>query len=77
MPRPAPEVLRDVLDLPEKEQLDVVSEVLAHIDGPRDAAWEEAWLTELRRRHQDRALSLTPEQEWPQVEKRLLARFSR
>jgi hypothetical protein len=73
MARQAQQVLRDVLELPENEQLAIASRLLDHLDGPRDAGWEEAWLDELRRRQQDPA-SLSSEQEWSQVEKRLAKR---
>jgi hypothetical protein len=76
MPRQAQQILRDVLELPEEEQLAIASRLLDHLDGPRDAAWEEAWLDELRRRQGDPA-SLSPEQEWSQVEKRLAERHGR
>jgi len=76
MARQAEQVLRDVLELPEAEQLAVASLLLDHLDGPRDAGWEEAWLDELRRRQTDPA-SLNSEQEWSQVEKRLAEQHGR
>jgi hypothetical protein len=45
--RAAQDLLRDVLELPEGDRLDIVAEVLARLDGPPDPAWESAWRAEL------------------------------
>jgi hypothetical protein len=42
-------LLQDVLGLPEDERLELASEIIASVDGPRDADWESAWLAELDR----------------------------
>jgi hypothetical protein len=76
MARQAQQILSDVLELPEEEQLAIASRLLDHLDGPRDPGWEDAWLDELRKRHADPA-SLSSEQEWSQVEKRLAERHGR
>jgi putative addiction module component (TIGR02574 family) len=46
----AQRLLQDVLALPEDERLEFASEIIASVDGPHDADWEEAWLAELDRR---------------------------
>jgi putative addiction module component (TIGR02574 family) len=46
----ARKLLEEVLSLPENERLELASEIIASVDGPRDANWEAAWLGELDRR---------------------------
>ena len=46
----ARKILQDVLTLPEDERLELASEIIASVDGPRDADWDAAWLAELDRR---------------------------
>jgi hypothetical protein len=41
--------LQDVLALPEAERLELASEIIASVDGPRDTDWETVWLNELDR----------------------------
>jgi putative addiction module component (TIGR02574 family) len=41
---------QDALVLPEDERLELASEIIASVDGPRDADWDAAWLAELDRR---------------------------
>lgn len=43
-------ILQDVLTLPENERLELASEIIASVDGPRDADWDATWLAELDRR---------------------------
>ena len=43
----ARKILQDVLALPEDERLELASEIIASVDGPRDADWDAAWLAEL------------------------------
>ena len=46
----ARKILQDVLTLPEDERLELASEIIASVDGPRDTDWDAAWLAELDRR---------------------------
>ena len=46
----ARKLLQDVLALPEDERLELASEIIASVDGPPDADWDAAWLSELDRR---------------------------
>ncbi|MBW2526305.1 MAG: addiction module protein, partial [Deltaproteobacteria bacterium] len=50
MTNTARKLLDDVLLLPEDERLELASEIIASVDGPPDANWEQAWLAELDRR---------------------------
>jgi hypothetical protein len=75
MSRPAQDLLRDVLDLPERDRLDIVVEVLARLDGPVSPDWEAAWLAELDRREQTGSAEPTPDEEWPAVRARILAGY--
>lgn len=52
MSEAACKILQDVLALPEDERLELASEIIASIDGPKDADWEATWLAELDRRTQ-------------------------
>jgi putative addiction module component (TIGR02574 family) len=40
----------EALALPEEERLALATDLIASIDGPADAGWDEAWATELERR---------------------------
>lgn len=50
MSEAARKLLDEVLALPEDERLELASEIIASVDGPRDADWEASWLAELDRR---------------------------
>ena len=73
MARRAEDLLRDVLELPEADRLDLIVEVLAQLDGPRDPDWDEAWLAELDRREESTPDQPTAEEEWSVVRARLRA----
>ena len=73
MARRAEDLLRDVLELPEPDRLDLVVEVLAQLDGPRDPDWDEAWLAELDRREASAPDEPTADEEWSVVRSRLRA----
>jgi len=49
MTNTARKLLDDVLLLPEDERRELASEIIASVDGPPDADWEQAWLAELDR----------------------------
>ncbi len=76
MTRPAQDLLHDVLDLAEPDQLAIISELLAHLDGAADPDRDEAWLAELDRRHATEAASLSSETELAAVQGRLRAALS-
>ena len=65
-----------MLELPEGERLDVVSEVLARLHGEPDPDWEAAWLAELDRRELADAAEPTSDEEWATVRARILNRSS-
>jgi len=72
----ARKLLADVLALPEEERVEIASEVLASLDGPPDADWDDVWLAELERREHAAAARGTPAPEWSEVRARILARLA-
>jgi putative addiction module component (TIGR02574 family) len=73
----ARKILQDVLALPEDERLELASDIIASVDGPRDADWDAAWLAELDRRTkaaEDRGESGS---DWTDVRARILKRLGR
>ena len=77
MTGPARRLLQDVLALPEDERLELASEIIASVDGPRDADWESAWLAELDRRVEAASARGEPAAEWTEVRGRILRRLGR
>ena len=77
MTQPARKLLRDVLDLPEEDRVQIATEVLASLDGPPDADWDAAWAAELERRQQAAEERGEPAPEWAEVRARILARLAR
>ena len=71
----ARKLLQDVLALPEDERLEVASEIIASVDGPRDADWESAWLAELDRRADAARSRGGTASEWTEVRARILKRL--
>jgi Putative addiction module component len=61
-----------MLELPEGERLDVVTEVLARLQGEPDPDWEATWLAELDRRELAGPAEPTSDEEWPAVRARIL-----
>ena len=73
----ARKILQGVPTLPENERLELASEIIASVDGPRDADWDAAWLAELDRRTEaakDRGESGA---DWTDVRGRILKRLGR
>jgi putative addiction module component (TIGR02574 family) len=71
----ARKLLKDALALPEDERVVVASEIIASLDGPADADWNEAWIAEL-----DRRMDAAKEQgqlgaDWADVRARILQRL--
>jgi putative addiction module component (TIGR02574 family) len=77
MTGPARRLLQDVLALPEDERLELASEIIASVDGPRDADWESAWLAELDRRVEAASARGEPAAGWTDVRGRILRRLGR
>lgn len=71
----ARKLLDEVLALAEEDRVKIASEVLASLDGPPDADWDEAWVAELERRERAAAERGTPAPEWSEVRARILARL--
>ena len=71
--RAAQDLLRDVLELPEGDRLDIVAEVLARLDGPPEPGWEAAWLAELDRRDASEEREPSANEEWSRVRARVLS----
>jgi hypothetical protein len=46
----AQKVLGEALDLTDEERAEVALELVASLDGPRDAGAEDAWVAEIERR---------------------------
>jgi putative addiction module component (TIGR02574 family) len=77
MGMPAEKVLQEALALGKDERLRLVSELLASVDGPADANWEDAWRSELDGRLREADAGGSPDEEWPDVEQRIRARLAR
>ncbi|MBZ0236389.1 MAG: hypothetical protein K8M05_28940 [Deltaproteobacteria bacterium] len=50
--------------------------MIASVDGPADAGWDEAWQAELLRREQAAAARAEPAPEWSTVRARILAKLA-
>jgi putative addiction module component (TIGR02574 family) len=70
-------LLQDVLALPEDERLELASEIIASVDGPRDANWEGAWLAELDRRVEAANARGDASPAWTDARARILERLGR
>jgi putative addiction module component (TIGR02574 family) len=75
MTNPARRLLEDALALPEKERLELASEILASVDGPKDEDWDSAWLAELDRRVAATKSNGDVPAEWSEVRSRILGRI--
>jgi hypothetical protein len=64
----AKKVVDQALALDEHDRLEIVSEILASVDGPVDPDWEEAWAEELRKRE----ASSEPLSDWAAARARIL-----
>ncbi len=72
----ARKLLEDALALPENERLELASEIIASVVGPRDGDWEAAWLEELDRRV-DAAEHRASASDWTDARSRILKRLGR
>jgi putative addiction module component (TIGR02574 family) len=73
----ARKILNDVLALSEEERLELASEIIASVDGPRDADWESTWLAELDARVEAAKGRGRVGEEWTDVRARILGRLGR
>ena len=73
----ARKLLQEVLNLPEDERLKLASEIIASVDGPRDAGWEAAWLGELDRRVDAAKRRGESGSDWTDARSRVLRRLGR
>jgi len=73
----ARKLLQDALALPEDERLELASEIIASVDGPGDADWDSAWLTELDRRADAAKARGETASEWSDARARILKRLGR
>ena len=72
----ARKLLNDVLDLPEEDRVRIATELLASLDGPADADWDDSWVAELERRQEAAANRGEPASEWVEARARILARLA-
>ena len=73
----ARKILQGVPTLPENERLELASEIIARVDGPRDADWDAAWLAELDRRTEADKERGGSGADWSDVRARILNRLRR
>ena len=73
----ARKLLHDVLGLSEEDRVRIATELLASLDGPPDADWDEAWAAELDARQAAAARRGESAPEWREVRSRILARLGR
>jgi hypothetical protein len=67
----ARKLVDEALALNEHDRLEVASEILASVDGPGDAAWEDTWAAELRQRDVAGARAA----DWADARSRILSRL--
>ena len=77
MTSPARKLLENALSLPEEDRLELASELIASVDGPQDADWEQAWLAEVDRRVHAATKRGEPASDWSDVRARILSRLAR
>jgi putative addiction module component (TIGR02574 family) len=69
-------ILKDALRLPEPEQVELATELLAHLEGASEAEVDAAWAAEVDRRTRDIDRGLVKPISWSAV-KRAAVRRSR
>jgi hypothetical protein len=65
--------LKDVLGLSEEDRVQIATEVLASLDEPPDAGWDDAWASELAHRQETARKRDEPGADWVDVRARVLA----
>lgn len=73
MTNTARKLLDDALTLPKEDRAHIATELLASLDGPPDADWDEAWLAELDRRVEAAKRNGETGADWSEVRAELLA----
>ena len=73
----ARKLLQEVLELPETERLELASEIIASVDGSRDAGWDASWLEELDRRVAAAKSDGETGSDWSDARSRILKRLGR
>jgi putative addiction module component (TIGR02574 family) len=73
----AQKLLRDVLALPEEERVELATEIIASLDGPPDADWEQAWTAEIDRRLEEAKTQGHNFEDWVDVRARILKQLGR
>jgi putative addiction module component (TIGR02574 family) len=73
----ARKLLQDALVLSEDERLELASETIASVDGPRDVDWDAAWLAELDRRTEAAKARGGTGTDWTDARARILRRLGR
>lgn len=75
MSNAARKLLEDALTLPAAERLELVTAILASVDGGPDEDWEHAWTAEADRRIEEARKRGDSGAEWSEVRSRVLARL--
>lgn len=73
----ARDLLAKALNLPDRERLELATELIASVDGPPDNDWDALWLAELDRRVQRAHETGQRGDDWTTVRARILARLTR
>ena len=73
----ARKLLQGVLGLSEEDRVRIATELLASLDGPPDADWDEAWATDLESRQRAAEERGVVAPEWGEVRAWILARLGR
>lgn len=72
----ARKLLEDALTLPERDRLALASEIIASVDGPADAGWDDAWLAEIDRRVKSAEAHGQTGSDWADARARILSRLA-
>ena len=73
MSQPLHVVTTEAMALDPADRLRLASELIDSVDGPADAEWDEAWLTEIQARRQRGTVDAIP---WSEARARVLRRLS-
>lgn len=74
MTRAAAKLLQEALELGEADRIDLAAELLATVNGPADADWEQAWGAELDRRTAEADRTGNAGDTWEEVRAHVLSR---
>jgi hypothetical protein len=73
MSQPLLVVTTEAMALDPADRLRLAAELIDSVDGPADAEWDEAWLTEIQARRQRGTVDAVP---WSEARARVLRRLS-